>query len=104
MKERLEGFVLKQEELNNLYSDYSELLHHTTPTVTDLLNFRELMEADTEIINYTIEKVKIIRDIFIEDCFFKSFDTVELGLATSMNLNNNLQEITIQKLVGKSLL
>ncbi|WP_440603285.1 hypothetical protein [Bacillus sp. GB_SG_008] len=104
MKERLEGLVVKQEELNDLYANYSELLHHTLPTETDLFNFRELMRADTEIINYTNEKVILIKDIFIEDCFLIAFRTVELGLATKLNLNDNLQEMTIQKLIDSELL
>lgn len=104
MKERLFGLVSNQDDLNDLYSDYSDLLHHTSPTETDLLNFRELMQADTEIINYTNGKMKVIRNIFIEDCFFKAFDTLELGLATKMNLSNNLQAVTIQKLIDNSLL
>jgi len=88
---RLMGKLEKKAELDNLYSEYSELIHHSNPTTTDLLNFRQLSKVDIELIAYISERVEILKEIFIIDFFIPKLRVNKLDLASKMILKNQLK-------------
>lgn len=90
MSTRLDGRLSKKMELDDLYREYSELIHHSNPTTTDLLNFRELSEVDNNLISYIGEKVEILKEIFLIDFFIPKLTSNNLDLASKMILKNQL--------------
>ncbi|MNO38128.1 hypothetical protein D3C76_282230 [compost metagenome] len=104
MSSRLIGKLNKKNELDNLYNEYSELIHHSNPTTTDLLNFRELSEINVGLIAYISEKVNILKEIFIEDFFISKVGEAELVLASKLRLKNQLIKQTSERLEEASII
>ncbi|MHB0801408.1 hypothetical protein PVK73_17505 [Bacillus thuringiensis] len=94
MSTRLMNKLSKKVELDDLYSEYSELIHHSNPTTTDLLNFRQLSNTDIKLITYISEKVEILKEIFIIDFFTPKVKIINLDLAAKMTLKNQLKNET----------
>lgn len=92
MSERLEGLLLKQEELNELYGEYSELIHHTSSTENDLLSLRSIYIKENEISKNTFKELERLFEVFIEDLFLKVVNNVDLSLSTRMTLSGRLSE------------
>ncbi|MCR8645669.1 hypothetical protein NV379_23800 [Paenibacillus sp. N1-5-1-14] len=104
MSSRLIGKLNKKDDLDNLYNEYSELIHHSNPTTSDLLNFRQLSEINVDLITYISEKVEILKEIFIEDFFISKVGEADLDLASKMRLRNQLINQTSKRLEEVSII
>ncbi|MBU5351372.1 hypothetical protein KQI74_03710 [Paenibacillus barcinonensis] len=94
MSTRLTGKLNKKEELDILYGDYSELIHHSSPTTTDLLNFRKLGEVDVGLVRYINDQVEMIKEIFMLDFFIPKVKVNHIELASKLTLKGQLKEHT----------
>lgn len=94
MSSRLTEKLNKKDELDSLYSEYSELIHHSNSTTTDLLNFRQLSSTDSHLIAYIRDKVEMLKGIFIIDFFIPKLKITNLDLATKMTLKGQLKHET----------
>lgn len=104
MSERLDSFDVKDKDiLDNMYLDYSKLIHHTTSTQSDLLNFTQLAKLDTNIIEYSIKIVELLNSIYIKNVFTITLKDGSLDLASKLIFENNVQESFKNVLKGECL-
>lgn len=96
MSSRIDGKVINKNQLDTMYGEYSELIHHSTPTSTDLLNFRQLGSIDSQLIEYIYIRVKILKTIFIEDFYIPNLRLTQLDLATKSMLQKQVTPQTSQ--------
>ncbi|MGG4498425.1 hypothetical protein [Brevibacillus reuszeri] len=92
MGERLEGKLSKKDDLDLLYKEYSNLIHHSSPTQTDLLNFRQLADYETELLTYANGIVNNLKLIYIIDFLIPLLNEKPLDLASRLTLSNELQQ------------
>lgn len=93
MSERLDSFDVKNKDiLDTLYTDYSKLIHHTTSTQSDLLNFTQLAKRDTNLIEYIIGIVELLNSIYIKDIFTIIIKNGHMDLASTLILEENVQD------------
>ncbi|MFC5558912.1 hypothetical protein ACFPN4_07270 [Ureibacillus thermophilus] len=92
MSNRLNGKITMKSEMDILYKNFSDLIHHSTSTTTDLLNFKQLANANTGIINYTLTIVEEIKKIYTFDFLIPILKNVPLDLATKLMFSNELQK------------
>ncbi|MEK4248488.1 hypothetical protein [Paenibacillus sp. FSL W7-1287] len=93
MSERLDSFNVKDKDiLDNLYTDYSKLIHHTTSTQSDLLNFTQLAKLDANLIQYIIGIVELLNSIYIKNVFTIIVKDGNLDLASTLILEENVQD------------
>lgn len=92
MSERLEGKIIEKLLLDSLYSQYSQLIHHTYSNVTDLFNFKQLEKAEVNLINYINDFVTKLKGIYIVDFFIPVIREKELDLSSKLILHDNIQE------------
>ncbi|WHP40568.1 hypothetical protein QIX46_18775 [Lysinibacillus boronitolerans] len=102
MSERLDSFDVKNKDiLDTLYTDYSKLIHHTTSTQSDLLNFTQLAKLDTNLVEYIIEIVKLLNFIYIKNVFTIIIKDGHLDLASTLILEKNVQDSFKDILTGE---
>ncbi|ETT37532.1 hypothetical protein C161_13513 [Paenibacillus sp. FSL R5-192] len=94
MSTRLMGKLNKKEELDILYGEYSELIHHSSPTSTDLLNFRKLSEVELGLEKYINDQLEVLKEIFMLDFFIPKFKGKHIDLASKLTLKEQLKEYT----------
>lgn len=99
MSTRLETLLSNRQLLDDLYGEYSELIHHTSSTPDDLLNLRTLFIKPKNLLASTTVKLKDIQKIFIEDFFNKMVKDEKLTLASRLVLENRLSEFTKSNLL-----
>ncbi|WCT53833.1 hypothetical protein PQ456_11470 [Paenibacillus kyungheensis] len=98
MSVRLEGSLSKKKDLDDLYSAYSELVHHSNSNPTDLLNFRQLSDTNIDLIQYAAEKSGVLKEIFIVDFFMLKVSESQLNIASKMRLKNQLTREAVIRL------
>lgn len=104
MSDRLEGKIIEKSGLDSLYRQYSQLIHHTNSTFTDLLNFKQLEKAEANLINYVNDFVTELKKIYIIDFFIPVLDGKELDLPSKLILHNDIQEPFKLLLKGKNII
>lgn len=93
MSDRLDSFDVKDKDiLDTLYTDYSKLIHHTTSTQSDLLNFTQLAKLDANLIEYIIEIVELLNSIYTKNVFVVIIKDGNLDLASTLILKKNVQD------------
>lgn len=104
MSVRLENKIANKVKLDGMYSEFSELIHHTVSSNTDLLNFRQLSNFDSKLIEYVSQQVEVLKTIFIEDLVVPNLRVMQLDLASKLQFQNQLKPQTAQILKDMGLI
>lgn len=93
MSDRLDSFpIVHKLQLDSMYAMFSELIHHTDSTDSDLLNFKQLAKYEGDLVSYIYVNISNLRLVYMHDIFCSILRGTDLDLPSKYMLNNDTSE------------